>query len=390
MPAAPIKVCLLQDYLPPYRIPLFAKIAAADKIDFTLLMLARSHANYRQWTDLWRDLPFGCTLVPGWRFRIKSESESGFNPALFAALARLRPDVVICSGFSFNTILALAYKILFRKRVIVWTEATETSESHLSYPRLRTCIRRLLARLVDGFVDAGTEARAYAKSLLPPGRNVPFVRSYNAIDNDGFVRQCDAFRNDAAALAAFRARFPARNILYSGQLIERKNIRRLIDVYEEILRTSDGAVGLIVLGQGPLDRYLTARKRERNLQHLHLEGFQAAGDYARYFVVADLFMLLSVYDCNPLVVFEALAAGLPTICSKHAGNAVDLIEDGRNGYIVDPDNVVEIAAKTRALLDAADRDAMAQAARHMARKSNYDDAAGAFVDAVKAVAERAR
>jgi glycosyltransferase involved in cell wall biosynthesis len=270
----------------------------------------------------------------------------------------------------------------------VWTEATETSESHLSYPRQRAAIRRLLARLVDGFVDAGTEARAYAKSLLPPGRSVPFFRSHNAIDNDGFVRQCEAFRGDAAGLAMFRSRFPARNILFSGQLIERKNIRRLIDVYEEILRTSDGPVGLIVLGQGPLEGYLAARKRERNLRHLYLEGFQAGGDNARYFVVADLFILLSVYDCNPLVIFEALAAGLPTICSKHCGNAVDLIEDGSNGYIVDPDNVADVAAKTRALLDAADRGAMADAARRMARKSNYGEAAGAFVDAVTAVAGR--
>ena len=129
MPASPVTVCLIQDYLPPYRIPLFTKIAEADGIDFTLLMMARRHASYEQWEHLWRNPPFRCVLVDGWRFRFSSDMESGFNPALFFTLMRLRPDVVICSGFSLNTILALAYKLLFRKRVVVWTEATATTES---------------------------------------------------------------------------------------------------------------------------------------------------------------------------------------------------------------------------------------------------------------------
>ncbi len=344
--------------------------------------MARKHASYAQWADLWRNPPFNCLLLPGWRFRVNAEAESGLNPALFFTLARLRPDVVICSGFSINTILALLYKALFGKRVIVWTEATETSESFLSHPRLRTRVRRLLARWVDGFIDAGTEARAYAQSLIAPGRRVPFFRSYNAIDNDDFARRCDAFRADAAAFAAFRSRLAPRNILFSGQLIERKNIRRLIEVYEAILARRTEPVGLIVLGQGPLQDYLAERKRARNLQHLYLEGFQLAENYYKYFAAADVFMLLSVFDCNPLVIFEALAAGLPTICSRHAGNAVDFISDGQDGFIVDPEDVDAIAAGTLTILNRTDRGPMAAAARDAVQKANYDAAARAFTDAV--------
>ena len=388
MPITPVKVCLIQDYLPPYRIPLFTKIAAAEGIDFTLLLMARGHASYQQWSDLWRDPPFKCTLVPGWRFRTRSEAESGLNPALLSVLADLRPDVVICSGFSFNTILALAFKALYRRRLIVWTEATATSESFLSYPRLRTGIRRVLARWVDAFIDAGTEARAYAQGLLSPGRAGPFFRSYNAIDNEDFARRCEAFRGDAAAFEAFRGRFAPRNILFSGQLIERKNIRRMLDVYEAILKRSAEPVGLIVLGQGPLLDFLVEQKGARNLRHLYLEGFQLADDYYKYFAAADVFMLLSVFDCNPLVIFEALAAGLPAICSKHAGNAVDFISDGADGFIVEPEDVSDIAAKTLTILDTADRGRMASVARNAVRKANYDDASQAFVDAIAEIARR--
>ena len=39
-------------------------------------------------------------------------------------------------------------------------------------------------------------------------------------------------------------------------------------------------------------------------------------------------ILLSLYDPNPLVIFEALACGIPIICSERAGNAVDFVIDG--------------------------------------------------------------
>ena len=379
-----IKVCLIQDYLPPYRIPLFAGIAEADGIDFTLLLMARRDVRYAQWADLWRDLPFSCRLVEGWRLRVKSDTESGFNPALLFTLIRLRPDVVICSGFSLNTVFAILYRLVFRKRAIVWTEATATSESYLSYPRLRTWIRRVLARAIDAFVDAGTEARAYAQSLLPPRRQVPFFRAYNAIDNEGFAARCAAFRQDEAAFAAFKSRFAPRNILFSGQLIERKNIGRLLDAYAEVQRRSPTPVGLILIGQGPLEGFVNERKRAENLEHLYVEGFQGADEYHKYFAIADAFVLLSVFDCNPLVIFESLAAGLPTICSRHAGNAADFIENGRNGYVVDPDDTGAVAERIEAVLSAHDRAAIAAAARESARKANYSDAAAAFIDAVKA------
>lgn len=385
MANATIKVCLIQDYLPPYRIPLFTRIAEADHIDFTLLLTARRHASYAQWEEMAGTPPFSRVPVPGWRLHFKSENESGLNPALFFKLVSLRPDVVICSGFSINTVLALAYKMLFRKRAVVWTEATKTTESFLSYPTLRTRVRRMLARLIDGFIDAGTEARSYAKSLLTAGRDLPFFRSYNAVDNDAFARRCEAFRADSAAFATFKARFAERNILFSGQLIERKNIRTMIDVYVDILAKSDVPVGLIVLGQGPLEGYLADRKKADGLDHLYLEGFQLPDDYYKYFAVADAFMLLSIFDCNPLVIFEALTAGLPTICSANAGNAIDFIADGKNGFIVAPEDAAAAANGGLAILGATDRTAMAAVSREKVRKANYEDAAQGFIGAIDAV-----
>ncbi|SHK32715.1 Glycosyl transferases group 1 [Anaerobranca californiensis DSM 14826] len=38
---------------------------------------------------------------------------------------------------------------------------------------------------------------------------------------------------------------------------------------------------------------------------------------------------------------EAMASGLPIVCSNIRGNS-DLIEDGKGGYLIEPDNLNEI------------------------------------------------
>src|SRR5690606_23689054 len=57
---------------------------------------------------------------------------------------------------------------------------------------------------------------------------------------------------------------------------------------------------------------------------------------------SDAYILISYREGLSRSLMEAMAAGLPCIASKIRGN-VDLIEDGVGGYLVDPDDVDEIA-----------------------------------------------
>jgi UDP-glucose:(heptosyl)LPS alpha-1,3-glucosyltransferase len=74
----------------------------------------------------------------------------------------------------------------------------------------------------------------------------------------------------------------------------------------------------------------------------------AQSDVRPYYAVADIFVLPSHFETFGLVYLESLAMGVPVLVSQNAG-ASELIEDGRHGYRIDPNNVDDIAAKLQRL-----------------------------------------
>jgi glycosyltransferase involved in cell wall biosynthesis len=62
---------------------------------------------------------------------------------------------------------------------------------------------------------------------------------------------------------------------------------------------------------------------------------------AQHYAWADVFLLPSICEGSATVIFEALATGLPVICTKNAGSVV---RDGEEGFIVpvrDANQIVE-------------------------------------------------
>jgi glycosyltransferase involved in cell wall biosynthesis len=57
---------------------------------------------------------------------------------------------------------------------------------------------------------------------------------------------------------------------------------------------------------------------------------------------ADIFCLPSFSDPCPLVINEALCAGLPLLISDHCGNHYESVKNGINGIVFNPFDKLEI------------------------------------------------
>ena len=96
---------------------------------------------------------------------------------------------------------------------------------------------------------------------------------------------------------------------------------------------------------------------------------------------------MSLSDPNPLVIFEAMAAGIPIICSSRAGNAADFIIDGENGFSVNPRDQHDVVVKLKKTLTVVDPDKVSEVSMKLLEKANYDASSKFFINAIRAASE---
>jgi glycosyltransferase involved in cell wall biosynthesis len=371
-----MKIWLIQNIVSPYRIKLFRTISEKRGIEFKLILLSKGIRYLPQWNFQPKDLAFKAERVKGFVFYTGYENQICINPILLLKMIKEKPHIVICAGFSFATLLSLIYKMLFGGKYIIWNEGTYITEGKRS--KLRIILRKFMVRFASGFVDAGTLSREYLKSLLPKADPKAFFRSYNCVESKKFKN--NAFVN-IEELNKFQLIYPEKNILFVGQLIERKGIIQLLESYKRVIKIYNEPVGLILIGSGPMASYIENYKEHHKMGNIYIQGFLNNDDLPRFYAFCKVFSLLSLFDPNPLVIFEALASGIPVICSNRAGNSVDFIIEGKNGYIVDPFDIDQVVSRIINVLNWEKRNECTAISRELSKKVNYEESAKAFIDA---------
>ncbi len=110
------------------------------------------------------------------------------------------------------------------------------------------------------------------------------------------------------------------------------------------------AAHLVVAGDGPeRERIETLGKRFPGRVTFH--GALLFDQRVRAYAETDVFVFPSRHDGWGVALQEAMARGLPAIVSSEVGAAHDLVEDGVNGFVVDPDDSEGLERKMRIFAD---------------------------------------
>jgi glycosyltransferase involved in cell wall biosynthesis len=148
-------------------------------------------------------------------------------------------------------------------------------------------------------------------------------------------------------------------IVTTSRLSPEKNIDILIQAAAEC-----GNVGLIVIGDGPMATDLRDRADRLGVT-VSFPGIVANETLPDIYAEADAFALISQYEGHPKSLIEAMSCGLPVIGSRVRGIA-DLIEDGTNGLLAEPD-AKSVAAAIEKLRNGSLRRKLGAAAHEFAR-----------------------
>ena len=145
---------------------------------------------------------------------------------------------------------------------------------------------------------------------------------------------------------------------------------------------------LLFVGDGPLEAEVAAaRANHAPGEILRLPAVQPE-ELVELYAAADLLVLPSLGDVWGLVVNEAMACGLPVLCSPLAGAAADLVTPGETGWIADPRDVYALAAGLREALTCGTRRRLGAAARRRVEAFHPEAQAEGFRAALRACRPR--
>lgn len=161
---------------------------------------------------------------------------------------------------------------------------------------------------------------------------------YNGVDIDNIINT----KFNISELKNIGIPIHKNYIVNIAQHIKQKNIIGLLKALKNIKEKYDRNIYLINIGDGPdthlyLD-YINQHGLKDNVKFIGKVDNRIALQVIKK---SKCFVLLSYNVVFDLVVLEALACGIPVIVSNEGGNR-EVIQNGINGYLVDPNNEHEI------------------------------------------------
>jgi len=245
--------------------------------------------------------------------------ERGFDPLVLARVARImehfRPQVVHTHTYALH--YALPYMLCRRIPAMVHT------------------VHNLAEREMDNWSGRLVRWIAFRRGVVPVAiaREVAdSIRRVYGIDDFPLIPngiQVDTFRGPSIDRERWRNKegFAPTDVLFVcvAGLRPQKNPALLLEAFHRG-PASDPRALLLFVGRGALKSELERQIGASGLQErVHLLGLRS--DIAEILNAADVFVLSSDYEGNPLVVLEAMAAGKPMI-STAVGGVPELVEGG--------------------------------------------------------------
>jgi glycosyltransferase involved in cell wall biosynthesis len=337
-----MRIALLTEIPAPFRLPLFAALAAEPDVDLRVFFLAANdpRRNYPA-----HELAFPAEILPG-----KDALVGGrwlvVNLGVLGRLRRFRPDLVLVGGWNQPAFWqALAYARAARTPFVMWVESTARDERPGRGPA--ELAKRAVVRAASAFLVPGRAAAEYVRSLGVPAERITVAP--NAVDLGVFGERVAAAR---ARRDELRAELGLDGVTFL--CVSRLSPEKGVDV---LVRAFHGVPGeLALVGDGP-DRERVAALAGPSVRLL---GRIERDELVDWYATADAFVMPSRSETWGMSMTEAAAAGLPLVASEAPGAGYDLIEEGVNGFRVP---VEDVEALRRALTRVATDEAFRERAR---------------------------
>lgn len=296
--------------------------------------------------------------------RVKFPVATYFFNRILREIPKLDLDIVHCHHpFILGTVGAA-----FARRLgipLIYTFHTQYERYSHYVPFNQNIVRRLTKETVIRYIQR-------CDCVIAPTRSIRdmLVDSYkvsNRIEVVPNAIDLKPYENlDGSIVRKRYGLYDERLLISVGRLAAEKNLPFLLRAFREMVYTDRGLM-LMLVGGGPEEANLRRLAKRLGIDRKVI--FAGPVDYQLipgYLASADMFVMASTTEVGPLVLIEAMAAGLPVVAVDACG-ARDAIVSGVNGILTNQDERGFAESVLGLLKDDASRRRISSGARETAQ-----------------------
>ncbi len=265
------------------------------------------------------------------------------DPRLLWRLLRHDADVLITIEFTLPALVAILARVLSRrKRLVLLVESDPASRGASRHPAV-LWIKRRAVRRADVIQTNNAKGRRYLVEDLGADPARVRVAPYLTSRPPGPDRQI--------AQAPSTPEASPLRLLFANSINARKGLSHLLDAIALLDRQSREHLMLTVVGDGPQRAELEARAAALGMgERIVFVGRRRYAELGEFYAGSDVLVIPSLADYRSLAGFEGLGYGLALLCSVHDGATEETLNEGVNGFAVDPLDPSDFAAKMARLV----------------------------------------
>ncbi len=373
-----MKLAIITTHPIQYYAPLFQALAKEAHLDLKVYYTWGTAVLEDKFDpDFGKSIQWDIPLLEGYDYHFTKNTSKNPGSATFSGI--ITPNLINeVEGFSPDAILVYGYayqghlKLIryFKGKVPVWFRGDST----LLDPDFgwKKYIKRIylywVYRHIDKALYVGKNSKAYFEKFGVQKTQLHFVP--HSVDNNRFASDRKKEANELRESLGIKA--SEILVLFAGKLEEKKNPLLLLNVAKSLKRTD---VHFLFVGNGELEQKLktdaspstspstslrvislrvtSLRVTSGSTKRVHFMDFQNQQNMPVVYQACDLFCLPSKGPGETwgLAVNEAMAASKAVLVSDKVGCAVDLVEEGLNGFTFKSGDEEDLFKKLNVLSD---------------------------------------
>ena len=224
---------------------------------------------------------------------------------------------------------------VFRKKVILQIHGGEFNVFYDWGPNIN---RWIITKVLDSVSLILVLSERKANDIKAKTKNNNIKILFNPVNTSSFSLHSNKTKKSKET----------NNVIFMGKLCKQKGIYDLLQAIPLILKKEPSAI-FILCGDGEIDNYRRICEKKGIADRVRFLGWISGQNKINKICNADVFVLPSYIEGLPNAIIEAMSAGLP-IVSTRVGGIPDIIQDGINGFLIQPGDVQAIGDRIVKLL----------------------------------------